>query len=966
MLSPTPTSSISKRSLARPRPSLSTAIQPPTSPVPPLPVTSPLLSPASMLARKASFQQLTQNSLASVPDGSAEYGLQSPRSNRNENGGKKPRSVVSTEIEIGDIVDTPAGMHGVVRFIGNVRGKAGVFCGVELEGPLAGKGKNDGVVDGVRYFSTNTQLSGIFVPLSRATKRFSTSSSNTPPTPPPQSGYAASSNFHAPGRRGNERPESPGGRSLAGLARTPVKGSASRPESPSRRTPQPGRSGLVPPTTPRHVSAANGSRLLAPSPTPGRYAGPGGERGRTASVSVGYNEPENRPSTSGGPPRIAAVPKSMGAHLAVKKPNSSFAARSASAMERRVPDEELISPVSSVAPSHGGEEDDRNEQLAILQKKLAEREQQLDEQANTLIEMESTLSELQSLIGNAAQHANSPQQQQIQRSRNEIEDADASQLRALLREKNEKIQNLSAEFDSHRADFRSTIDTLEMASTETVRVYEERMNQLLTENRELQERGEDVESVARQLKQLEELVAELEEGLEDARRGEAEARGEVEFLRGEVERCKEELRREKEKSAAAVANAVVGNMLRNNIGEELEKKDEEIRGLKAIIHSLSRDTVSDDEPGELPTNSVSAGRPNLERSHSVPSGKRGAANDRPVVIENTEELEKERELRQELEKRIAELEAQVKNKTEREEQLERTIELMERDRRSSIISEAAPKTNSIYSVASEMALGELNRPARSASTVTAATDVHSSSRDTSSANGRDSRGGWRSSRLSVGGHNENQPGALTPTAEDSDADADGSERLWCEICEAPGHDILTCTSMFGSSTKSIVSEAPSPSGVKLNSGTTSTTSATVSIPSTVGLTTNHATGGDDDGSASSSEDNREDDIAPLSFKASSPTVSRKEEIYDDANDTIHDVDVNDDDDDDEIEVFSPTTGRRRSVHLPTPPPMVFGGSTAVAGKSSKVVDEGKWCALCERDGHDSVDCPFEDDDDGSY
>jgi hypothetical protein len=32
----------------------------------------------------------------------------------------------------------------------------------------------------------------------------------------------------------------------------------------------------------------------------------------------------------------------------------------------------------------------------------------------------------------------------------------------------------------------------------------------------------------------------------------------------------------------------------------------------------------------------------------------------------------------------------------------------------------------------------------------------------------------------------------------------------------------------------------------------------------------------------------------------------------------------------------------------------------VQGKSSGVVDVDKWCALCERDGHESVDCPFED------
>jgi len=31
----------------------------------------------------------------------------------------------------------------------------------------------------------------------------------------------------------------------------------------------------------------------------------------------------------------------------------------------------------------------------------------------------------------------------------------------------------------------------------------------------------------------------------------------------------------------------------------------------------------------------------------------------------------------------------------------------------------------------------------------------------------------------------------------------------------------------------------------------------------------------------------------------------------------------------------------------------------VAGKESGVVDVNKWCALCERDGHESVDCPFD-------
>jgi hypothetical protein len=91
-----------------------------------------------MLARKTSYNQLTQNSLASIPDASAGYSLRHVGA-----GGPK-----LGEVEVGDLVNTPGGMHGIVKFIGNVKGKGGVFVGVELEGELAGKGKNDGAVDG--------------------------------------------------------------------------------------------------------------------------------------------------------------------------------------------------------------------------------------------------------------------------------------------------------------------------------------------------------------------------------------------------------------------------------------------------------------------------------------------------------------------------------------------------------------------------------------------------------------------------------------------------------------------------------------------------------------------------------------------------------------------------------------------------------------------------------------------------
>lgn len=51
-------------------------------------------------------------------------------------------------LEVGDTVDVPGGMHGIVKFIGEVKGKKGVFAGVELSREWAARGKNDGDVEG--------------------------------------------------------------------------------------------------------------------------------------------------------------------------------------------------------------------------------------------------------------------------------------------------------------------------------------------------------------------------------------------------------------------------------------------------------------------------------------------------------------------------------------------------------------------------------------------------------------------------------------------------------------------------------------------------------------------------------------------------------------------------------------------------------------------------------------------------
>ena len=58
-------------------------------------------------------------------------------------------------LEVGDYVDVPGGMHGTIKFIGEVRGKKGTFAGVELAKEWAARGKNDGDVDGSVFSMLN-------------------------------------------------------------------------------------------------------------------------------------------------------------------------------------------------------------------------------------------------------------------------------------------------------------------------------------------------------------------------------------------------------------------------------------------------------------------------------------------------------------------------------------------------------------------------------------------------------------------------------------------------------------------------------------------------------------------------------------------------------------------------------------------------------------------------------------------
>ena len=488
-----------------------------------------------------------------------------------------------------------------------------------------------------------------------------------------------------------------------------------------------------------------------------------------------------------------------------------------------------------------------------LTQQIEERDKQLREQAASLAEMETNLAELQLLIP-----TDDPASLKSSLKSGGGE-ADAAQLKALLREKNEKISLLTSEFDAHRADFRSTIDTLEMASTETERVYEKKIEDLILQVKELQERSEDVDSVAKQFKQLEELVQELEEGLEEARRGEAEARGEVEFLRGEVERGRAELKRERAKAAAALKGAGVamnGNAATNG-SREVEQRDDEIRGLKAIIHSLSSGPDM---------SIVDHGRQSLTGN--------GGANKA-----NAEELNRVNDTVARLEKERDELRGLVDRKAYHEEELERELQQLR--------SEA------------------LRTPGQAVSSMSNGTPIRTPSLGERSST-RDSRGTIVARKSSQ--QPPRQDGApLTPTLESDTISSAEDSNLWCELCDSAGHNVLDCNSLNSTAGSS--------------SNTVSRTEKTARTPDAKRSVMQRSAEGVANGTLALAASGESFSPYPASLK---------------------------------VGVKSTPPGKAPAAPLPNPH-----DTSLTAAKGTGEIDPNKWCALCERDGHDSVSCPFE-------
>jgi len=882
-------------------------------------------------------------------------------------------------LRVGDTVNVPGGMHGTLKFIGAVDGKNGTFAGVELASEYAARGKNSGDVGGKHYFRTSVPGGGIFLPVDKAEKRMSGSSTtsstkqpnlkassvagspNTPAAVRPKSrtsGVVKSSFSQSVGPSMQQRVASPAPTTLRpsrreSLAR-PTSPLRQRPTSPIRKTqnapsaqtPAAGR--LQTPKTRPSIGLAR-STIGAPA-----TAGKSGLR----APSVANGTPNKfsqslRQSTSRTPSRMRAAP-SFSTATTPLGPDDRFD-EDDTIREQNGPDTTPTPTPNVKNPDRASLENAEKltQEAQRLRKQLQERDRQLGEQANSIAEMERSLVELQSMIPEAMGQG--------------LQDdsalpRDVQTLRAQLREKNDKIKGLMAEFDANRADFRSTIDTLEMASTETERVYEQRVEDLLQQVQQLQERNDDVDSVAQQFKQLEELVQELEEGLEESRRAEAEARSEVEFLRGEVERGKSELRRERERSAAHAALEGGGDGSSSN--EELEElhttlthKDDEIRGLKTIIQSLQGTAAQDRSSYDAPTT------PKANGIYSHPSKSKSAN----VTISSEGQ-----ESSDALQRQIHDLESLLQQKASHEEELEEEVRQLRQS-----VNLSSPKAwpfpggtsgtlglghrrtesqtdkhisggsqRTIIGQAQALHSPSVNNQRRKDSTVPELANQHDRQTNGRGSPLKDVFG------IDTEGSEEANEDRRRRSAEaflDIQAPPSTSETStaaqWCEICEESGHDILNCANMMGSSTH----RQPSPRP-ELRSGKDAVREGLRRSNGSGHLSANYSDRPAPLRKTGSLEPPSQAPDAPLpppparssSFAAQSNGGGSRRSSATPAG---------------SAQAASSTTA------TPTKPTLIEGtGDQAgmLAGKTSGVIDPDRWCALCERDGHESVDCPVED------
>ncbi|GAA5981430.1 hypothetical protein JCM11641_004760 [Rhodosporidiobolus odoratus] len=191
-------------------------------------------------------------------------------------------------------------MEGVLRFLGEIEGKAGSWAGVELNNEWAGRGKNDGSVAGVQYFACPPAC-GLFLAVGKVTAK---------PRPKPQSNPPLAGS-RAAKYAGMSAKDLASRRLSAATSATPVRATPRRslsPVKPSSASSTKPRTSLSPT---KRLSASTTS-MATPKPTT-RLGRPslGGAMSTPTTARKSIGGPSGTPRAAMGPSSIKRPPSSL-------------------------------------------------------------------------------------------------------------------------------------------------------------------------------------------------------------------------------------------------------------------------------------------------------------------------------------------------------------------------------------------------------------------------------------------------------------------------------------------------------------------------------------------------------------------------------------------------------------------------------------------------------------------------------
>ncbi|KAK9390197.1 hypothetical protein V1515DRAFT_589501 [Lipomyces mesembrius] len=454
------------------------------------------------------------------------------------------------EVGVGDLVYVPGGLRGVVLYIGQVAGKSGEFAGVDLLGPDADRGKNNGTVNGIRYFNPSHPTSGIFVPLAKLSI---TPPNTTTPTGTPRPRSVLSS-------RAPSRGSSVADRNAKSPMKSPTATSTGGFQTPGRRT------SLANMAPSGRTSRTNTNRpflFFSPPSTSQSISTPTVPRTSTPTVA-------KRKSTIGTAPGTAS-----------RLSRSSLLAMSACASDDDT-ESDIVSKPYALDDHLSAEIAALRLELERTSAKLQAKEAEFTKQSTILLDMENALAEFQAL-SEMPKNAISDGEGNIQLpTQRELD------LRTLLQDKDAKLEALQLELDSKRNEFRDTMETLEQANLASMHVYEAQLE-------DLRSQIQVANGVVGDIQPLETMILELETGLEGARMIEKKVREELEVARMTIEEKEEEIKKLKQQlSSVATGAGLVTNLsfggddLREelvNEKKEHEKLEQEVAQLELLIES---------------------------------------------------------------------------------------------------------------------------------------------------------------------------------------------------------------------------------------------------------------------------------------------------------------------------------------------------------------------------------------------